>query len=343
MSSHAAPHVRHPAQGGCCLGSLIGGVIRTTLMAAGGWIAYSHLKVDHQVPLPKAIPADQQLIAFKPTGSLNLYADVQAEGRPLLLVHSVNAAASAYEMRPLFQHYRERRPVYALDLPGFGFSTRPDTDHTPDLFVQALLAALRHIDGAPADIIALSLGSEFAAQAARQRPDLVRSLTLLSPSGFSQKPQNGAAQAADPQERAGRLHKLFSVRLWARPFYDLLTTRRGIEFYLRKSFAGPITPGMVDYAYATAHQPGAEYAPLAFVSGKLFTLNAADAIYRDVATPTLVIYDRDAYVNFDRLPDLLRQNQAWRAERIAPTFGLPHFERLEETTQAIDRFWAELD
>jgi pimeloyl-ACP methyl ester carboxylesterase len=45
---------------------------------------------------------------------------------PMLLVHSVNASASAAEMAPLFDYYRQSRSVYALDLPGFGFSDRSD-------------------------------------------------------------------------------------------------------------------------------------------------------------------------------------------------------------------------
>ena len=43
----------------------------------------------------------------------------RTDTRPLLLLHSINASASAYEVKPLFEHYRQQRPVYAPDLPGF--------------------------------------------------------------------------------------------------------------------------------------------------------------------------------------------------------------------------------
>lgn len=46
------------------------------------------------------------------------------EGAPVVLVHSVNAAASSFEMRPLFEGLRGERPVLAFDLPGFGRSQR---------------------------------------------------------------------------------------------------------------------------------------------------------------------------------------------------------------------------
>ena len=65
--------------------------------------------------------------------------------RPLLLLHSINAAASAYEMKPLFEHYSRERPVYALDFPGYGLSDRSARDYTPRLMTDAIHAlAGRH-------------------------------------------------------------------------------------------------------------------------------------------------------------------------------------------------------
>ena len=69
-------------------------------------------------------------------GSLSYYTDTPAsvmDETPLLLVHTVNAAAGAHEVRPLYEHYRQLRPTYAIDLPGYGFSERSDRDYTPRL------------------------------------------------------------------------------------------------------------------------------------------------------------------------------------------------------------------
>ncbi|GAC1631487.1 MAG: hypothetical protein NVS9B10_24950 [Nevskia sp.] len=59
---------------------------------------------------------------------------------PLLLIHSINASGSAYEIKPLYAHYRGERPVLALDLPGFGCSGRSDRACTPRLMTDAVLA-----------------------------------------------------------------------------------------------------------------------------------------------------------------------------------------------------------
>ena len=124
-----------------------------------------------------------------------------------------------------------------------------------------------------------------------------------------------------------------------RIFKDLLTTRASIELFLRRSFIGEAPVNLIDYAYLTAHQPGAENAPLYFVSGKLFTPDIRQTVYEQVQVPSLVLYDRDGYTNFDYLPDLLQKNPAWQAVRLEPSLGLPQFERLEDIVQVLDRFW----
>ncbi len=318
---------------------------RLAVLSAVGWIAYSHLLLEHQVPLPKAIAADLMTLSFRRAGPISAYHDHKPDGRPLVLIHSINAAASAYEVRPIFRHYRDQRPVYALDLPGFGFSARPDVEYSPDTYVEAIITLLSNLNNnssEPADVVALSLSSEFAAEAARRRPELFHSLAVISPTGMYKNDSARSSQAAGTMGIDKLIYPLLSFRLWARPFYDVLTTKRSIRYFLQRSFVGSVPAEMVDYSYATAHQPGAEHAPLYFVSGKLFTENAIDRIYSKVKTPSLAIYDRDAFVSFDRLPELMAANSAWQEKRVAPSLGLPQWERPEQTFAALDDFWQSL-
>lgn len=319
------------------------GIVKTLLgwplLLAGGWMAYSKWFVDHNAFLPNAIPeAEWELLQSENAGKLNIYHRSHPQGRPLLLIHSVNAAASAYEMGPLFRHYVGLRPVYALDLPGYGFSDRAPRAYTPALFQHAIIDVLHQI-GAPADVVALSLGCEFAAAAALARPELFHSLVCISPSGLNAQNTGRATQQASMRGSSDRLYQFLAFPLWARPLFDLIASRRSIRFFLRQSFVDDITPGFVDYAYATSHQPGAEHAPLAFLSGKLFTQDVCGQVYEKLDTPALIIYDEDAYSRFDRLPELLQRNPRWRATRIVPSRGLPHFEKLSETVGALDHFW----
>jgi pimeloyl-ACP methyl ester carboxylesterase len=323
-------------RGAIIAGAAAGGA----LMSLAGALTYSAVAIDHAVPLPPAIAAERRTIAQSPAGPLSYYAETQVAGRPLVLVHSINAAASSYEMRPLFEHYRGQRPVYALDLPGFGFSDRSERVYTPDLYVQALLALLDEIGpyAGGVDLVAFSLSSEFAARVALERPEAVHSLVLISPTGFGRR--DGATGARDGGAGGSDVaYRLFSFPLWRQAFYDLIASRPSLRYFLKRSFVGEPDPALVDYAYPTSHQPGARNAPLYFVSGKLFTPDIRAAVYERLPQPVLVVYDQDAFVRFDTLPELVQRHTNWRAVRIVPTRGLPQFERPHETYEAISTFW----
>ena len=320
-------------------GSVAMGLVGFSLAAAGSWILYSNLAVNHHMELPEALPDTRREYISPVAGRLSYYASQAKSGRPLVLIHSINAAASAYELLPLFMYYRTQRPVFALDLPGFGFSDRSTRIYSPGLYEAAILDFLGSQVSEPADVVALSLGCEFAATAALAQPALFNSLVMISPTGFSRSSEMRGSQKASRSGTSDMLHAAFSFPAWARPFYDFLTTRASIEFFLRRSFIGAVPLNLMDYAYVTAHQPGAENAPLYFISGKLFTPDIRQTVYEQVQVPTLVLYDRDGFTNFDHLPDLLLKNQTWQAVRLVPSLGLPQFERLEDTVEVLNRFW----
>ncbi len=313
-------------------------ILRTGFFAAAAWIAYSNYFIKHKVALDPAIPAERKEFESSQAGKVSYYVDPNAKGRPLVLVHSVNAAASAYEMHPLFTHFQGKRPVYALDMPGYGFSERAKRAYTPQLFAETLNEFLASEVKKPADVVALSLSCEFAALAASTAGSLVNSLVFISPTGF----RRAAGTAGGRMARLGsgdRMYGLLNAPLWSRPLFDLIATRPSIRYFLSKSFVGSVPPDMVEYAYATSHQPGAENVPLYFLSGKLFTRDICPSVYEQLDLPVLVVYDRDYFTSFELLPDLLSKKENWRAARIIPSLGLPHFERLEEVTQAMDDFW----
>lgn len=316
----------------------IGGLLAVLMAAIGGWIAWSRLALDHARRMEPAIEAERTTFESQRAGMLSYYVDRRGVGRPLVLIHSINAGASAYEMRPIFEQYRGERPVYALDLPGFGFSERSDRVYSPELYADAIRECMETQVQAKADVIALSLGSEFAARAALARPQLFGSLALISPTGFNEQMADNRAQSASRSGTSDRLLRLFSFPLWSQAFYDLLVSPPSLRYFLQQSFVGPVDPGLLSYAYSTTHQPGARFAPLYFVSGKLFTPDVWEQSYKRLDLPVLVIYDRDPNISFNLLPQVVEQPN-WQSARIAPTLGLAHFEKLPEVAQALDHFW----
>lgn len=291
-------------------------------------------------PLPAAVDADRGVVSTVDAGEVNYYVDGSGSGRPLVLVHGVHAAASTFELRQLFQEFRGERPVYAVDLPGFGFSQRGGMQYTAQTYVRAIEHVLRHVanerPGQRADVVALSLSAEYAAAVAADLPDLIHSLVLISPTGFDQ------SKPHDRSEGAPAWLKAIAKNVGA-PFYDLLVTKPSLKYYLRKSFVGAVDSDLFEYAYATSHQPGAQHAPLSFVAGELFPKGDPLQVYAKVSAPALIIYDQDAYTRFDAMPGFVLQHPSYQSERIAPTRGLPQIEQRERTVQCMRAFWEHVD
>ena len=306
---------------------LAGKLLKAMPLVAAGAIGYSAKMVDHHLPLPDPVAAEPTFVMTPAGGKVALYRRGPGEASPILLVHSVNAAASAAEMRPLFDGLSLNYSVTALDLPGYGKSDREETVYDIDHMTGGIVAALEDIDR-PTHVIALSLGAEFAARASIVRPDLVASLTLISPTGF------GGGNSAPPE----KLGDILRIPLIGQALFNGLTSQPIIDYYLAKSFVGDIDPGLSSYSYLTAHQPNARFAPAAFLSGKLFTRNAPETLYTNVVAPTLVLFDEDAYSSFVELAPFASQHDAWTAQRIEGTKGLPQFDAVDATVEAITEF-----
>ena len=313
------------------------------VIAAGAWILYSKLIVDHDQPLPEAVEAKRVVFKSKLGVNLNYYVDRKVEGRPLVLIHGVNSGASAYEMRPLFEYYRSSRPVYALELPGFGFSDRPDRTYTPQYFAEALLDFLETQIGEAVDVIALSLSCEFSARAAVALPDCFHSLAFISPSGLGEDPGDASLQLIQPGSLSEKVHGVLEYPIWSQATFDLMSIRISLAHLYRLYFVDQAPSDLVDYAYATAHQPGAKNVPLAAMSGCLSTTGIRSRLYDRIQAPTLVLFDRDPFARFDMLPYQLGRSPRWQEARIMPSLGMPHFEKLPQTVAALDGFWGGLD
>jgi len=323
------------------LGSF-GSLVTLVGAATAGWIVYSRKFISHEQQLEKAIDADQKDFENEDIGRVSYYVDDSSKGTPLVLLHSINAASSAFEVKPIFERFRDERPVYALDLPGFGFSDRSERLYDPQLYQRTINTFLAEVVGKPSDVIALSLSSEFAALAAVKDSQYIRSLVMISPTGFDLLKTDWISEVMKNSGTKSTLYSGLAVPLWNQPLFDLISSRPSIQYFLNKSFEGLVPERLVDYAYHTAHQPGAANAPTYFLSGKLFTRTIRESVYKVLDLPVLVLYDHDPYTNFDMLPMILQENENWQGVRISPTKGLPHWEQPEKTFESMISFWDEI-
>lgn len=215
-------------------------------------------------------------------GRIALYS--AGEGPPMLLVHSINAAASAYEIRPIFERMKRTHRVFAPDLPGFGASDRSDRHYDIALYVAAIEDVLDAISAEvgdqPVDLLALSLSSEFAARASLHRPSRVRSLAMVTPTGLDRRSPTLRGAPGSSREVAG-VHRVVSMRLWGQGLFDLLVSRPSVRYFLQRTWGSKkIDEGLWGYSWLTAHQPGARHAPFAFLSARLFARDIRDVFER---------------------------------------------------------------
>jgi len=307
-----------------------GAVVAGGVGLGGAWLAYSALFVNHNMPLPGAIDARRHSFPSSSGGLVSWYGDEAGEGRPVVLVHGVSPYASAHEVRPLFERFRDERPVCAIDLPGFGFSERTDRVYYPELYADTLIEWIEsYLPGSaqPVDLIAVGLSCEFAAIAASVRPELFHSLTLISPTGLADFGEAGVSE---------QMLRLSSLPVWSQALYDLLTTRANIRHSLRKQLEGPPDESLVDYAYRTSHRPGARFAPLHYLSGHLNTRGIRE-FYGALSMPVLVLTDED-----HALADFVIQRQNWRIESVPGGGSLPHSGNVGGTMLLIEDFWQHL-
>lgn len=293
-----------------------------------------------EATIDRATGALQPALDAERIGFDGLSCYVAGDGPPMLLVHSINAAASAAEVRPLFEHYRRSHTVFAPDLPGYGFSERSDRDHSPRSMTDALhrvTAEIRQRCGdTPVAAIGISLGCEFLARAAAEQPAAYGRLALVSPTGLNGLRTHRGAPCST-REVPGMLAVL-RVPLWAQALFRGLTRPGVVRYFLERTWGSKhIDEPMYRYALHTAQQPGARFAPLQFLAARLFSADIHD-VYDSLASPVWMSHGvRGDFKDFRGLT-LLRTGQHWQRSSY-PTGALPYFEQPQAFLADADAFF----
>jgi pimeloyl-ACP methyl ester carboxylesterase len=100
--------------------------------------------------------------------------------RHAILIHGLGGAKSSF-----YETVAALSPdhtVHAIDLPGFGSSSKPLAAYDPRFFADHVLRLIEALGIDRADLIGNSLGGRVALETALLAPDRVRSLGLLAPS-----------------------------------------------------------------------------------------------------------------------------------------------------------------
>lgn len=298
-----------------------------------------------QIGLPHVLDGQRQEVNDARAGLLSYYVDgptatdAPSTSAPLLLIHSINATASAHEVKPLFDAYKASRPCYALDLPGYGHSERSQRHYCQALMVAAILAMLERIGkdhpDQPVDALAVSLSCEFLGKAALEARDRIRSLALVNPTGFAKITRTHGPPEAD-------LGKPGVYRFLSRPrigknLYRLLTSRPSVRFFLKKTFGSTqINEEMLEQSCRLGRTRHAERAPLYFISGFMFSADIR-TVFRALPHSVWLAHGlRGDFKDFSRLAGVADQAN-WQVTAFE-TGAMPYFEAPESFIRAYDLF-----
>jgi pimeloyl-ACP methyl ester carboxylesterase len=108
------------------------------------------------------------------------------DGPPVLLVHGLGEQGMR-DFFPVLPAMARAHRVLALDLPGFGRSTRAAERYTPDRYVRSIHAIARAKIGRPFDLVGHSMGGAIAISYAAAHPADVSRLIVIDAAGILNK------------------------------------------------------------------------------------------------------------------------------------------------------------
>ncbi len=220
---------------------------------------------------------------------------------PALFVHGLGGSSQNWSA--LMDRLDDTVAGEAVDLPGFGYSPPPDNgDYSVNGHARAVVRLLEADARGPVHLFGNSLGGAVATRIAAVRPDLVRTLTLISPALPDVRPQRTAWPTA-----------LASVpglpRLYMRATRDW-TPRRRTEALISLCFGDPTSFGEAEFEAAAREYERRLALPYFWDAMSrstrgivnAYTMGGQHSLWRQaerVLAPTLLVYGgRDKLVAF---------------------------------------------
>ena len=247
-------------------------------------------------------------------------------GPPLVLVHGYGESLVAW--RSMFDELARDHDVIALDLPGFGLSSKPPTGYATDSLAAILLDAMSRLGVQRAVLAGHSMGGAVAVAAALRDSSRVRALLLIAPAVVGVPA--ALPDSSLPEASADAMRRVVAT-------YEGLRTR----------FTPPHdAPWMLESDSALAYLPADDSAYAVSAAAALAEFNfdylAGDRAKR-LTQPTLVIWgEYDTMLPLQAGRDMAARIAGAEFRVIERSWHRPHQERPAETARLLADFLARL-
>lgn len=257
------------------------------------------------------------------------------QGSPVLLLPAFSTVSSRSEVQEIAARLATQHQTVTLDWLGFGQSDRPPLDYKPTLFHHLLQNFVIDVFSEPVVIVAAGHAAGYALQLAQQKPQTCSRIVLVAPTWRGPLPTMGASQSV-----AVAVRQLVRSPLIGQALYKLNTTPSFLSWMYRRHVytdATKLTPEFIEHKHQITQQPGARFAPAAFVTGALDPATNRDdflARFQGLSIPAMVVIGEQAPPKSKAEMEVLAELPGVQIKRFPGTLGM-HEEYAAEIAEAI--------
>lgn len=221
---------------------------------------------------------------------LSITYETLGRGPSVLLLPAFSTVSTRAEMRGLAERLALKFQVTALDWPGFGQSPRPPLDYRPALYQQFLEDFVKAVFDVPILVVAAGHAAGYVMRLAQQLPQTLSRVVLVAPTWRGPFPSMG-----EYRQLYRMLKDVVRSPLVGQALYKLNTTPSFLGLMYRRHVyadAAKVTPEFVENRWQTTQQPGARFAPAAFVTGALDPVHNQPeflSLFQPLLLPLMVI------------------------------------------------------
>lgn len=251
----------------------------------------------------------------------NVHYTKAGSGKPLLLIHDLNAASSGYEWSQLVPYLEKDYTVYTIDLLGCGRSEKLNMTYTNYLYVQLISDFIKSEIGHRVNVIATGESASIPVMACANNPELFDQLMFVNPLSlleFSQFPGKTA-----------KMYKLIvDIPVLGTLLYHIASSKQAItQHFITQGFYNPysVRSSFIDSYYESAHLGDSPKSVFASVKCNYTKCNIVNAL-KKIDNSIYLIGGSGIENIADRLEEYKIYNSAIESAIIPNTKGLPQLE-----------------
>jgi len=140
--------------------------------------------------------------------------------KTLVFVHGLSSNADAWSKN--IEALKTTYTCVALDLPGYGKSSKPDVNYTPTYFAEVVFQFIEKLKLQNVVLIGHSMGGQASVKLASQHPETIKKLILVAPAGLEQFSEASAKMMASflTEESVKNTSEAQIVKNYALNFYE---------------------------------------------------------------------------------------------------------------------------